>query len=169
MQEAVHFLTVRELADRLASGSITSVELTQMYLDRAEELDPPPFDLPSEPRTDHGGMLSTMVTIVREQALESAALADSELRAGRRRSILHGVPDGVKELRDTNGNRTGFAVELVQMMADDMGVKLKLLNYDWKGLNPAVTSGKADFLAADQKPKARRALGLNFPRPNTDA
>ena len=66
---------------------------------------------------------------------------------------------------DTKGNRTGFAVELVQMMADDIGVKLKLLDYDWKGLIPAVTSGKADFLAADMTPKATRALVLNFTTP----
>jgi polar amino acid transport system substrate-binding protein len=66
---------------------------------------------------------------------------------------------------DTKGNRTGFAVELVAMMAKDMGVKLKLLDYDWKGLIPAVVSGKADFLAADMTPKATRALVLNFTRP----
>ncbi len=66
---------------------------------------------------------------------------------------------------DTNGNRTGFAVELVAMMAKDMGVKLKLLNYDWKGLIPAVISGKADFLAADMTPKPSRALVLNFTQP----
>ncbi len=66
---------------------------------------------------------------------------------------------------DTNGNRTGFAVELVQMMADDIGVTLKLLDYDWKGLIPAVVSGKADFLAADMTPKATRALVLNFTDP----
>jgi polar amino acid transport system substrate-binding protein len=66
---------------------------------------------------------------------------------------------------DTKGNRTGFAVELVKMMAKDMGVKLKLLDYDWKGLIPAVTSGKADFLAADMTPKATRALVLIFTEP----
>ena len=66
---------------------------------------------------------------------------------------------------DTKGNRTGFAVELVGMMAKDIGVKLKLLDYDWKGLIPAVTSGKADFLAADMTPKATRALVLNFTDP----
>jgi polar amino acid transport system substrate-binding protein len=51
------------------------------------------------------------------------------------------------------------------MMAKDMGVKLKLLDYDWKGLIPAVTSGKADFLAADMTPKATRALVLIFTEP----
>lgn len=106
MQEAVHFLTVRQLADRLADGTITSVELTQMYLRRAEELDVPPFELPSEPRTDHGSKLSTMITIARGRALESAERADAELRAGQRRSILHGIPYGVKDLLDTAGIRT---------------------------------------------------------------
>jgi aspartyl-tRNA(Asn)/glutamyl-tRNA(Gln) amidotransferase subunit A len=103
MQEAVHYLTVRELAALLESGEISSVELTRMYLDRAEELDVPPFDLPSEPRTDHDGKLGTMVTIAREHALESAERADAELRAGRRRSVLHGIPYGVKDLLDTDG------------------------------------------------------------------
>ena len=66
---------------------------------------------------------------------------------------------------DTQGKRTGFAVELVAMMAEDMGVELKLLDYDWKGLIPAVTSGKADFLAADMTPKPKRALVLIFTEP----
>ena len=83
MQESMHFLTVRELADRLADGTVSSVELTEMYLARADELDVPPFSLPSEPRNDHDGKLGTMVTIARDQALESAERADRELRAGR--------------------------------------------------------------------------------------
>ena len=102
-QEEIHFMTVRELADQLTAGTLSSVELTQHYLDRAEELDIPPFELPSEPRLDHEGKLATMVTIARAHALESAERADVELRAGRRRSILHGIPYGVKDLLDTAG------------------------------------------------------------------
>ena len=49
---------------------------------------------------------------------------------------------------DRSGERTGFAVEVARLMAKDMGVDLKLLDYDWKGLIPAVLSGEADFLAA---------------------
>lgn len=106
MQDAPYFLTVRELAELLASRAITSVELTEAYLTRAEALDPPPFELPNEPRTDHGGQLSTMITIARDHALASAERADRELRAGRRRSILHGIPYGVKDILDTDGIRT---------------------------------------------------------------
>jgi aspartyl-tRNA(Asn)/glutamyl-tRNA(Gln) amidotransferase subunit A len=106
VQESNFFLTVRGLSELLSSGAISSVELTEAYLDRADELDVPPFELPNEPRTDHNGKLATMVTIAREQALEAAARADRELAAGRRRSILHGIPYGVKDLLDTAGVRT---------------------------------------------------------------
>ena len=66
---------------------------------------------------------------------------------------------------DKNGDRTGFAIEVVKMMAADMGVELKLLDFDWKGLIPAVQSGKADFLAADMTPNAKRTLVLSFTEP----
>ena len=66
---------------------------------------------------------------------------------------------------DKNGERTGFAIEVVKMMAADMGVELVLLDYDWKGLIPAVNSGKADFLAADMTPNAKRTLVLSFTEP----
>ncbi len=66
---------------------------------------------------------------------------------------------------DKNGKRTGFAMEVIEMMAEDMGVELKVLDYDWKGLIPAVRSGKADFLAADMTPNAKRTLVLSFTEP----
>ncbi len=66
---------------------------------------------------------------------------------------------------DKDGKRTGFAVEVIKMMAKDMGVEIKMLDYDWKGLIPAVRSGKADFLAADMTPNAKRTLVLSFTEP----
>jgi polar amino acid transport system substrate-binding protein len=66
---------------------------------------------------------------------------------------------------DKHGKRTGFAIEVIKMMAKDMGVELKMLDYDWKGLIPAVRSGKADFLAADMTPNAKRTLVLSFTEP----
>ncbi len=63
------------------------------------------------------------------------------------------------------GERTGLAVEIVKRMADDMGVKLVLQDYDWKGLIPALTSGKVDMIAADMTPTPQRALQLLFSRP----
>jgi polar amino acid transport system substrate-binding protein len=63
------------------------------------------------------------------------------------------------------GKRTGLAIELAQMLADDMGVKLVIQDYDWKGLIPALTSGKADFIAADMTPTAKRHMQILFTEP----
>ena len=66
---------------------------------------------------------------------------------------------------DRNGNRTGSSVELVNMIAKEMGVKVKFLNYDWDGLIPALLSGKADMLAADMTPTLKRAMKISFVDP----
>jgi polar amino acid transport system substrate-binding protein len=63
------------------------------------------------------------------------------------------------------GKRTGFAVELARMMAEDMGVELVVQDYDWKGLIPALKSGKADFIAADMTPTAKRHMQVIFTEP----
>lgn len=61
-----------------------------------------------------------------------------------------------------DGERVGFAIDIVKAIAEDMGVKLKIVDYDWKGLIPAVVANKADFVAADMAPKPARALVLTF-------
>lgn len=64
-----------------------------------------------------------------------------------------------------DGKRTGLAVELAQLMADDMEVELIVQDYDWKGLIPALLSGKADFIAADMTPTAKRSMQVVFTEP----
>jgi polar amino acid transport system substrate-binding protein len=66
---------------------------------------------------------------------------------------------------DRNGNRTGSSVELCNLIAKEMGVKVKYLNYDWDGLIPALLSKKADMLAADMTPTLKRAMKINFTEP----
>lgn len=63
------------------------------------------------------------------------------------------------------GKRTGFAVELSRRLAEDMGVELKLMDYEWKGLIPALLSGKADMIAADMTPSVKRSLKISFTQP----
>jgi polar amino acid transport system substrate-binding protein len=66
---------------------------------------------------------------------------------------------------DKNGERTGLAVELAKMMANDLGVKIVFQDYDFKGLIPALLAGKVDMIAADMTPTAQRAAQLLFSRP----
>ena len=64
-----------------------------------------------------------------------------------------------------NGERTGSSIEICEMIAKEMGVKIKFLNYDWDGLIPALLSKKADMLAADMTPTLKRAMKIAFPDP----
>ena len=66
---------------------------------------------------------------------------------------------------DKNGERTGSSVDFCQLMAKEMGVKVKFLNYDWDGLIPALLSKKADMLAADMTPTLKRAMKIAFSTP----
>ena len=66
---------------------------------------------------------------------------------------------------DKDGNHTGSMVEFTREMAKRMGVKLKILDFDWDGLIPALLSGKADILAADMTPTLKRALKITFADP----
>ena len=58
---------------------------------------------------------------------------------------------------DRNGDRSGSSVEFCKLMAKEMGVEIKFLDYDWDGLIPALLSGKADMLGRrhDRQPAAR--------------
>jgi len=66
---------------------------------------------------------------------------------------------------DKNGNRTGSSIDLCKLMAEEMGVKIKFLDFDWDGLIPALLSKKADMLAADMTPTLKRAMKIAFTTP----
>src|SRR4030042_2707764 len=68
---------------------------------------------------------------------------------------------------DKNGKRTGYAVEVANLMGKEMGVKGTFLDYDWDGLLPALLSKKGDVLAADMTPTLARALKGSFTPPSS--
>jgi len=74
--------TVAELASALAARDMSSVELTQIYLDRIAQLNP---------------KLNAYVTITPELALEQAAAADV-LRASGKATALTGIPIAHKDI-----------------------------------------------------------------------
>jgi polar amino acid transport system substrate-binding protein len=66
---------------------------------------------------------------------------------------------------DKNGKRAGSSIELCEMLAKDMGVKVTFLDFDRDGLIPALLSKKADILAADMTPTIKRAMKIGFTKP----
>ena len=82
--------TVSELADDLQKKIISSVELTQVYLDRIQQLD---------------GDYNSYITATPELALQQAKLADERIAAGNA-EILTGIPLAQKDIFCTNGVKT---------------------------------------------------------------
>jgi len=85
------FAPVTTLASLLKTRKLSSVELTQIYLDRVRRYDP---------------VLRCVITLTEKTALEQARQADREIAAGNYRGPLHGVPWGAKDLMAFPGYRT---------------------------------------------------------------
>ena len=84
-------LSVAEAGRLLASGELTSLELTEAYLQRIETLDK---------------KINAYITVTAERALDDARRATQEMAAGKPRGALHGIPIGLKDLYETAGIRT---------------------------------------------------------------
>jgi Asp-tRNA(Asn)/Glu-tRNA(Gln) amidotransferase A subunit family amidase len=97
--EEVAFWPVTQLAPLIRSRAVSSTDLTKMYLGRMKK---------------HGPKLLCLVTLTEELALQQAAAADREIRAGRYRGPLHGIPYGLKDLFDTKGIATTWGAEPFQ-------------------------------------------------------
>ena len=89
--EDLAFQPVGTLAALIRSRKITSGDLTRMYLARLKK---------------YGEPLHCVVTLTEELAIAQAANADRDLRRGRYRGALHGIPWGAKDLFATRGIRT---------------------------------------------------------------
>jgi Asp-tRNA(Asn)/Glu-tRNA(Gln) amidotransferase A subunit family amidase len=87
----IAFLPVTGLAALIESRTISSAELTELYLARLARF---------------GGKLECVVTLTADLARAQAADADREIRAGRYKGPLHGIPYGIKDLFATKDIRT---------------------------------------------------------------
>src|SRR6516164_7028754 len=96
IDDDILFAPVRELAKLIRAERLSPVALTEAYLERLEKLGP---------------KLGAVVTITREQALKEARAAEHEIRAGRYRGPLHGIPYGAKDLLATKGVPTTWGAE----------------------------------------------------------
>lgn len=87
-------LSIREAGDLVRRKAISPVELTRACLQRIERLNP---------------ALNAFITVTAEQAMRQAREAEAEVRRGRWRGPLHGIPIGLKDNIDTAGVKTTLA------------------------------------------------------------
>jgi aspartyl-tRNA(Asn)/glutamyl-tRNA(Gln) amidotransferase subunit A len=88
---SIEWLTLQQAANDLKRRAISPVDLTKMSLARIERLNP---------------RLNAFITVTADEALDQAREAEREIRAGRYRGPLHGIPVAIKDLYDTAGVRT---------------------------------------------------------------
>ncbi len=94
--DAIAFAPVAQLSGWMEQRKLTSVRLTNIYLDRIAKYD---------------GKIRSIITLTKDHALAAAAKADAEIAAGKYRGALHGIPYGVKDLLDTAGIATTYGAE----------------------------------------------------------
>jgi aspartyl-tRNA(Asn)/glutamyl-tRNA(Gln) amidotransferase subunit A len=90
------FLSLRELGARIRARSLSPVDLTQAALNRLQQLGP---------------RYNAVVTVMASSAMQEARTAEKEIRSGRVRGPLHGIPYGVKDLLATRGAPTTWGAQ----------------------------------------------------------
>ncbi len=94
--EELAFATVPQLADLIRTRKVSPVALTRMYLDRLKQFGP---------------KLLCVVTLTEDLALKQAQQAEAEIKSGKYRGPLHGIPWGAKDLFATKGIKTTWGAE----------------------------------------------------------
>jgi len=85
------FLSVAELGKLIKSKQLSPVELTEAYLERARST---------------GARLNAFATLTPDLALQQARAAEAEIKAGKYRGPLHGIPYAAKDLFAVKGYPT---------------------------------------------------------------
>ena len=89
--EELAFYSLPELASLIKSQKISSVELTELYINRLKR---------------YSDTLNCLITLTKELAMEQARKADEEIGRGNYKGPLHGIPYGLKDLVTVEGYKT---------------------------------------------------------------
>ena len=95
-KEQLAFFTIPQLASLIKNRKITSLELTQLYIDRIKRFD---------------NQLQSVITLTEALGLEQARKADREIAGGDYKGMLHGIPYGIKDLAAVKGYPTTWGAE----------------------------------------------------------
>jgi aspartyl-tRNA(Asn)/glutamyl-tRNA(Gln) amidotransferase subunit A len=92
-------LTAHELMEKLASGEVTSEEITKSYFDRIKEKD---------------GEVKAYVSTMEEEALAKARKIDEDRKAGKPVSKYAGIPIGIKDNLCITGTKTTCSSKMLE-------------------------------------------------------
>lgn len=96
MKQEYHYVSIEKLSKLIREQKASPVEIVEACLTRIEKLNPE---------------LNAFITVLQDGALEEAKKAEAEIKTGKWRGTLHGIPIGVKDFYDTAGVKTTAAFE----------------------------------------------------------
>jgi Asp-tRNA(Asn)/Glu-tRNA(Gln) amidotransferase A subunit family amidase len=103
--DEIAFMSVADLGRAYRSGSLSPVDVVRVSLQRLERLEP---------------ALNAVAQRLDATALAEAEHASEELRAGKDRGPLHGIPVAIKDLIEVTGAPTGYGSKVrPPAIADD--------------------------------------------------
>ena len=107
------FYSIEQLASLIKNKKITSLALTQFFIDRIKKW---------------GDTLQCVISLQENIAYQQAKKADGEIAQGKYRGLLHGIPYGLKDLFAIKGTKTtwGAAPYQNQVIDEDAYVYIKL-------------------------------------------
>jgi len=107
------FYSIEQLASLIKNKKITSLALTQFFIERIKKW---------------GDTLHCVISLQEDMAYSQAKKADAELAQGKYRGLLHGIPYGLKDLFAVKGTKTtwGAAPYQNQVIDEDAFVYTKL-------------------------------------------
>jgi aspartyl-tRNA(Asn)/glutamyl-tRNA(Gln) amidotransferase subunit A len=91
MGATYHYTSISKLGDLIQHQKVSPVEIIDQSLRRIQDLNP---------------KLNAFITVLLKESREQAKIAESEIKAGKWRGPLHGIPVGIKDFYDTAGIKT---------------------------------------------------------------
>ncbi len=90
-KEKYGYMSIMEASEKIKRGMVSPVALVNECVTRIAQLNP---------------TVNAFITVLSDEALKQAAVAEAEIKKGQWRGPLHGIPVAVKDFYDTAGIRT---------------------------------------------------------------
>src|SRR5689334_15593133 len=89
-----HYQSIANVSEMIRKEEISIVDIVNETLERIRKYNP---------------QMNAFITILEEEAMKEAKILDGELKDGKWRGPLHGIPIGIKDFYDTAGIKTTAA------------------------------------------------------------
>ncbi|MFX1339582.1 MAG: amidase [Promethearchaeota archaeon] len=98
-KEDICFMSAWDMAEKIRTQELTSLEITEAIIERIEKINP---------------IINAYCTTSFDLAREMAKKADNTFKKGEKLGLLYGIPTSIKDLIETKGIRTTFGSKIYE-------------------------------------------------------